>query len=337
MLTNRQKLILKAIIELYIELGIPIGSKLLTDWPYLDYSSATIRYDMQMLEELGYLEKTHTSSGRVPSKLGYRYYLDKLVTRDSKVNTMFPMIDKIFDKFEHNKQDTVKKAIDLLSEITNYTSMVLGPSEDSTIIKKVDFIEINHKEAVILVVTNRGHVQSQVFKVPEELSIEYFKKTIETLDSLLKNQYLKNATRILKGVFVEENIIEYINYQEQIIDTFVNAFAKMSKEDVYLAGLGNMITESEIENPEELKRVMQILDKRDFLKVIGNTNRLSFKIGREAEFMPTDRCTIISVPYAVNEEEFGTIALIGPMRMDYTKVIPLMEYIAKNITKLYKK
>ncbi len=337
MLTSRQKLILKAIVELYIELGIPVGSKLLTDWPYLDYSSATIRYDMQMLEELGYLEKTHTSSGRVPSKLGYRYYLDKLVTRDSKVNTMFPMIDEIFTKFGHNKHETVKKAIDLLSEITNYTSMSLGPSEEMAIIKKVDFIEINQSEAVILVVTNRGHVQSQVFRITDEMSVDYFKKTIDTLDALLKNQYLKNATRILKGVFVEENVLEYINYQEQIIDTFVNAFTKMSKEDVYLAGLGNMITESEIENPEELKRVMQILDRKDFLKVIGKTNRLSFKIGREAEFMPTDRCTIISVPYAVNDEEFGTIALIGPMRMDYTKVIPLMEYIAKNITKLYKK
>lgn len=337
MLTNRQKLILKAIVERYIELGIPVGSKLLTDWPYLDYSSATIRYDMQMLEELGYLEKTHTSSGRVPSKLGYRYYLDKLVTRDSNVHSMFPMIDKIFDSFDNNKNEAVKKAIDLLSELTNYTSVALGPSENLTKIRKVDFIEISSKEAVILVVTDKGHVQSQVFKIPIDLPLDYFKKTIDTLDGLLKNQYLRNAERILKAAFIEENVIEYINYQEQIIDTFVNAFTKMSKEDVYLSGLGNMITESEIENPEELKRLMQILDKKDLLKVIGNTNKLTFRIGREAEFMPTDRCTIISVPYAVNEDEYGTLAIIGPLRMDYTKVIPIMEYIAKNITKLYKK
>ncbi len=337
MLTNRQKLILKAIVERYIELGIPVGSKLLTDWPYLDYSSATIRYDMQVLEELGYLEKTHTSSGRVPSKLGYRYYLDKLVTRDSNVNSMFPMIDKLFESYENDKEDAVKKAIDLLSEITNYTSVVLGPNEDLTKIRKVDFIEINSKEAVILVVTDKGHVQSQIFNIPNNLSIEYFKKTIDTLDGLLKNQYLKNAKRILKAAFMEENVIEYIKYQDQIIDTFITAFTKMTKEDVYLAGLGNMITESEIENPEELRRLMQVLDQKELLKVIGNTNKLSFKIGREAEFMPTDRCTIISVPYALNEEEYGTIALIGPLRMDYTKVIPLMEYIAKNITKLYKK
>jgi heat-inducible transcriptional repressor len=337
LLTSRQKLILKAIIERYIELGIPVGSKLLTDWPYLDYSSATIRYDMQMLEELGYLEKTHTSSGRIPSKLGYKYYLDKLLTRDDDVYSMFPMIDQVFESFENNKETAVKKAIDLLSELTNYTSIVLGPSEDLTKIKKVDYIEINSSEAVILIVTNKGHVQSQTFKIPANLPRGYFEKTLATFDSLLKNQYLKDAQRILKASFVEKNVIEYINYQENIINTFVDAFTKMSQEDVYLAGLGNMITESEIDNPEELRRLMHILDKKDLLKVIGKTNKLSFKIGREAEFMPTDRCTIISVPYAVNEDEFGTIALIGPLRMDYTKVIPLMEYIAKNITKLYKK
>ena len=132
MLTNRQKLILKAIIEIYVETGEPVGSKLLTDWPYLGYSSATIRYDMQVLEESGYLEKTHTSSGRVPSRLGYRYYLDNLVTRDSNVNTVFPMIDSLFER-ETSKDVIVKRAIDLLSELTNYTSVILGPNEDLTL------------------------------------------------------------------------------------------------------------------------------------------------------------------------------------------------------------
>jgi len=337
MLTNRQKLILKAIIELYVETGSPIGSKALTRWPYLNYSSATIRYDMQILEENGYLEKTHTSSGRIPSTRGYRYYLEKLVTRDSQTDQFFPLIDSIFEKFENRKETAVKQAIDLLSELTNYTSMLLGPDSSLTKIKKIDVVNLTDNEVVLLIVTNKGNVQSQIFKIPEEISLDYFHKTIKTFDDVLKNQYLKDAGRILSSNFMEREVFEYIEYQEKIVDAFADAFVRMSKEEVYLSGIGNMIGETTIEDPEEIKGLLKILDNKDILRVIGNDKGLSFKIGREAEFMPTDQCTIISVPYRVSENEVGTIALIGPIRMDYSKVIPLMEYIAKNITKLYKK
>ena len=335
MITNRQKLILKAIIEIYVETGQPVGSKILTDWPYLEYSSATIRYDMAVLEDEGFLEKTHTSSGRVPSKLGYRFYLDNLVTRDSNIDSIFPMIDKVFER-ENNKETVVRQAIDLLSKLTSYTSVILGPNEDLTRIKKIDFVGINEHEAVILIVTDKGHVQSQTVKL-NSYPVEQFRNTIQTLDEVLRNQYLKDAKTILSRDFIKEDLIGFMEYQDKIVDVFVRAFTKMSEEDIYLSGLGNMITQSEIEDPEELRRVLHVLDRKDIVKVIGRTNKLSFKIGREAEFMPTDRCTIISVPYAVSEDETGTIAIIGPTRMDYAKVIPLMEYIAKNITKLYKK
>ncbi|NLN50712.1 MAG: heat-inducible transcription repressor HrcA [Acholeplasmataceae bacterium] len=337
MLSNRQKLILKAIVEIYVETGIPVGSKALTNWPYLDYSSATLRYDMQMLEELGFLEKTHSSSGRLPSTKGYRYYLENLVTRDSQINQLFPMIDKVFEQFENSKDLAVKSAIDLLSELTNYTSVVLGPDGGLTRIKKVDIIELSSDEIVILIVTNKGHVQSQVFRLPEGVSKQYLRNTIKSLDDLLRNQYLKDANRILNASFVKKDVIEYIDYHEKIVNAFVRAFKRMSKDDIYLSGIGNMIAKTDIEDPGELRDLMRVLDNKDLLRIIGRTNRLSFRIGREAEFMPTDQCTIISVPYVVSEDEIGTIAIIGPTRMDYAKVIPLMEYIAKNITKLYKK
>lgn len=337
MLSNRQKLILKAIIEIHVETGEPVGSKALTMWPYLDYSSATIRYDMQALEEMGYLEKTHTSSGRIPSARGYRYYLENLITRDSDTHQFFPIIDKLFEEFETRKEYAVKKAIDLLSDLTSYTSISLGPDAGLTRIKKVDVVELTEDEVVLLIVTDKGNVQSQVFKIPEDISKQYFRESIKTLDELLSNQYIKDAGRILNSAFMERDVFEYIEYKEKILDAFISAFTNMSQENVYLSGVGNMIAKTDIEDPREIKELMQLLDNKEFLKIIGRPNRLSFRIGKEAEFMPTDQCTIISVPYIVSENEVGTIALIGPTRMDYSKVIPLMEYIAKNITKLYKK
>lgn len=337
MLTNRQKLILKAIIESYVSDGVPIGSKALTDKPYLNFSSATIRYDMAILEELGFLEKTHTSSGRIPSNIGYRYYVENLVTRDDDIKQVFPIIDQLFSEFENNKEHAVKEAINLLSELTNYTSMSLGPNEMFARIKKVDFIPLANNDAVILIVTDKGHVQSETVSIPEDLSLSDFKKIISSLNDLLENQLVKDAKRILKHAHTEENIIEYMEYQEKIIDTFLKAFRLMADENVYLTGMGHMLVQPEFGDMNQLKELMYMLDRKELVKLIGHTNKLSVKIGREASFMPTDTCSIISVPYYVSEDDQGTIAIIGPTRMDYSRVIPLMEYVAKNIAKLYKK
>lgn len=337
MLTNRQKLILKAIIETYVSDGIPIGSKSLTDKPYLNFSSATLRYDMAKLEELGFLEKTHTSSGRIPSNLGYRYYVENLVTRDDDIKELFPIVDKLFTEYENNKEMAVKEAINLLSELTNYTSMALGPNDVFARIKKVDFIPLNNHEAVILIVTDKGHVQSETVVIPNHLSLLDFQKIISSLNDLLENQLVRDSKRILKNAYTEENIIEYMEYQEKIIDTFVNVFRQMSEENIYLTGMGHMLVQPEFSDVKQLKELMYMLDRKELVKMIGHTNKLSIRIGREASFMPTDSCTIISVPYYVSEEDQGTIAIIGPTRMEYSKVIPLMEYVAKNIAKLYKK
>lgn len=336
-LSNRQKLILKAIIETYVTDGIPVGSKALTDKPYLNFSSATLRYDMAALEELGFLEKTHTSSGRIPSNLGYRYYVENLVTRDDDIKQLFPIIDQLFTEFENNKEYAVKEAINLLSELTNYTSMVLGPNEAFARINKVDFIPLANHDAVILIVTDKGHVQNEKVNIPEHLSLTDFKKIISSLNDLLENQLVKDAKRILKNAYTEENIIEYMEYQERIIDTFLNAFKQMSEENIYLTGMGHMLVQPEFNDINQLKELMYMLDRKELVKLVGHTNKLSVRIGREGTYMPTDTCSIISVPYFVSEEDQGTIAIIGPTRMDYSKVIPLMEYVAKNIAKLYKK
>lgn len=129
MLSDRQKLILKAIIEEYVDSNEPVGSKVLTEKPYLDFSSATIRYDMQDLEEKGYLEKTHTSSGRVPSELGYKYYVENLCTRDDDIVSLYPVIDELFDNKYYTREDACQRAVELLSKMTGLMTIMLGSSE----------------------------------------------------------------------------------------------------------------------------------------------------------------------------------------------------------------
>lgn len=337
MITSRQKLILKAVIEVYVKDAQPVGSKSLTQMPYLNFSSATIRYDMAQLEELGYLEKTHTSSGRIPSEKGYRFYVENLVTRDEDVVKSFPLIDEIFYKNKLAKEHAVEKAIKLLSELTNYTAMSMGSTSSQNTIKKIDFIPLSEKEAVILIVTNQGHVQHQSITVPPEINITELKRVIKSLDELLRNRFINEASEALQTAFAKKEIASFIEYQTQLMNSFIHAFAKFANDSVYLSGVSNVFDQPEFHNVKHIKNFVDMLDRRDLIKLIGDNEGLSIRFGSDFQLIPMDNCTVISVPYRISETEHGTIAVVGPTRMEYSKVIPLVEYIASNIGKLYKK
>jgi heat-inducible transcriptional repressor len=337
MISSRQKLILKAIIEAFVKDAQPVGSKLLTQMPYLNFSSATLRYDMAQLEELGYLEKTHTSSGRVPSEKGYRYYVEHLVTRDVDVMESFPLIDEIFVKHKLGREHAIEEAIHLLSELTNYTALAVGPSGQLNTIKKIDFIPLTGNEAVILIVTDQGHVQHQTIQIPDEMSSDQLKEVIKTLDDLLKNRSIDEASQILEQAFAKKEIESFIEYQTQLVNSFIHAFSKFAQDNFYLSGVSNVFDQPEFHNAKHIKSFVDMLDRRELVKLIGSPEGLDIRFGSDLSLFPMDNCTVISVPYHINETEHGTIAVVGPTRMEYSKVIPLLEYIASNLGKLYKK
>jgi len=337
MLTNRQKLILKAIVEEYVNTANPVASFDLMAKPYLNFSSATLRAEMATLEQLGLIEKPHTSSGRVPTSMGYKYYVENLVTRDSEVASNFPLIDQIFQQHDMMKDEAIKEAMNLLSKLTNYTSMALGADYRSELVKKMDFIPVSEKEAVILVVTNQGHVSNQMIKIPDGLNSEELKKVVKILDEVLRNKPLADVERILNDEFARFQVKDLMDYHDQLLNTFVNAFSKFYKDNYYLSGMSNVFGQPEFNDVNKLKKFMEAFEEGEVMRLVGNTNGLTVRIGSENKILAMDDCTIISVPYRIDDEKIGTIAVIGPTRMEYKKVIPLVEYIAGNMTKLYKK
>ncbi len=337
MLTNRQKLILKAIVEEYVETAEPVGSKAITEKPYLDFSSATIRFEMAKLEELGYIEKTHTSSGRIPSDLGYRYYCSNLVTRDYEVLESFPLIDEIFLKRAYERDETIKEALNLLSDLTNYTTVALGPDKRNILVRKIDFIPITEKQAVVLIVTEQGNVQNQTVSIPAGMNMEELRKIIVTIDECLRNAPLAKVEEILHNQFSRIQIKEFMEYQEQLIETFINAFQKLQEDSLFLSGVTNVFKQPEFNDVSKMKNFIEAMEEKSLFRVMGEEDGLSIRIGSDNQVLPMDNCTVISVPYLVDEEAHGTIAVIGPKRMEYKKVIPLVEYIAKNMSKLYRR
>jgi heat-inducible transcriptional repressor len=195
-LTNRQKLILKAIVEEYIKSNEPVGSKVLTQKPYLDFSSATIRYDMQYLEETGYLEKTHTSSGRIPSEKGYKFYVENLITRDEATAQVFPIIDAVI-LTDKDKDEKIKEIVDIISQYTGYMAAVLGSSANYQTVKKMEVVPLNERECVLLIVTSGGKVQSQSIIIPQGFKMDDLLRLINMFDNamfLLSSNKLSNIS-----------------------------------------------------------------------------------------------------------------------------------------------
>lgn len=335
MLTDRQKLILKAIIEDYVINNEPIGSKALTEKPYLDFSSATIRYDMQNLEEKGYLEKTHTSSGRIPSEIGYRYYVDHLIIRDDKVLEYFKYLDEIFDNKHLAKEDALKKIAEFLSELTGYYSVILGSSADFAKVMKMEIVPLSKKEAVMLIVTNTGQVQSQKIIIPEGYNQDDLLKIIQMFDNAMYNHSVYEIREILSKEAAKPRIRQMVDFRDDILNFMIKGFSRFLNTETYDSGLSRLFNQPEFQDYQIMQKILKAIDEEminDFVSTgIGNLNVL---IGKE-NISGLEDCSIVSMPYYIDDNEYGTIILVGPTRMNYRGVIPLLEYVAKSMPKLY--
>ena len=335
-LSNRQKLILKAIIEEYVSSGEPVGSKVLTAKPYLEFSSATIRADMAYLEMLGLLEKMHTSSGRIPSVNGYKYYVEHLVTRDYEVVNDFPLIDKIFNDETLNKEQMIKKAIDLLSDLTNYMTLASGNNYEHIRIAKLDLVQISDFDALLLIITSTAKVETRQIKIPK-MGFAEFKKVIDAFDKALHNCYVSEIKYILKSENVANIISQYIDYQDEILRTFEVAFSSLNQTKTFHSGIDTIFEIPEFRDVDKIKEIITAVNNESINSLIATPTRgLSVRIGHENNISVMNDCSIVSVPYQIGDDEAGMIAVIGPIRMEYSRVIPLLEYIAKNMSKLFK-
>ena len=336
MLSDRQKLILKAIIEEYVNNNEPVGSKALTEKPYLDFSSATIRYDMQNLEENGYLEKTHTSSGRIPSEQGYRYYVDHLIIRDDTVLQYFKYLDEIFENRQLNKDDALKKIADFLSELTGYYSLVLGSSTDFAKVMKMEIVPLSANEAVMLIVTNSGAVQSQKIKIPNGYNLDDLLKIIQMFDNAMYDHSVFEIREVLSKEASKPRIRQMVDFRDDILNFMIKGFSRFSNTETYDSGLSRLFNQPEFQDYQIMQKILKAIDEEAMKDIARkDTGTLKIMIGSENTNDGLKNCSIISIPYYIDDNEYGTIILVGPTRMNYRGVIPLLEYVAKSMPKLY--
>lgn len=331
MLTERKSLILKTIIEEFVNSAEPVGSKG-EIWESLNCSSATIRNEMAALEEMGFLEKTHTSSGRIPSETGYRYYVDEILKINQPKDSNYPKVDEILGSYILGNDDVINRALSMISELTNYTSMILGPSNARSLVKKIELVKIAPNEALIIIITDTGHVEKRKLFL-DGLQMTDLQNVVRILNGFLVNVPVGDISKKLAYELNSIELKEYLKYHQTLLEAFMRAFSKFNEEQRFLSGQYNLLYEPEFNDISKVRAFIEAIDKEEIFSIIDkNSKGITVKIGSENRLQYMEDCAIISVPYQVPTGEIGTIAVVGPKRMNYKKVIPLLEYIAMNMS-----
>lgn len=327
MLSKRQNKLLKLIVEEYIKTANPVGSSLLCD--SLDCSSATIRNEMAALENIGYLEKTHTSSGRVPSEAGYRYYVDNLMEPKKMTGEDVLKLQRIFDNKQLALSDVITKSLEIISEITNCTSLVLGSDSSYNKLKQVEVVPYSDDKVIAIVITDKGHVEHKELNVGNDVSTLEIKKVVELINKLLVGTPLDEISAKLEFE-VKPIIANYVKSHEALYQAFYNAFNEFSfKNHMHMAGRTKLLDYREFDNVSKVKEILNKFEDDNMVKKIeADNNDINVYIGHENNF--DDDVSIIKTKYVINGEE-GTIAIVGPKRMDYERVVSLLEFIKHNI------
>lgn len=331
MLDDRKKKILQAIVEEYISTAEPVSSGSLTKKYGLDYSSATIRNDMAHLESIGLLDKPHTSSGRVPSDKGYRYYVNELIKEDDISIEEIKYIQSKLKTKVNEIEDLTKITTETLSEITHYTTVAVGPKNDIQIIEEIKFVLLGTKMMMVVIVTDCGLVKETIIKFDEEVT----ENQIETLNNLFNNRLKgKPLSKIDKPM--EEYITSELNYSVNVIKTIIDQINKIVEEDskVYLEGTNKAFDLPEFKSIKVAKNFMDLIDtKEEMVELLnsGVADDINVYIGDEGDNEQLKDFSIITFKHMVGNKELGTIGIIGPKRMDYSKVISVMKYINKKL------
>lgn len=330
----RKYYILKLIVEEFIKNAKPVGSQTLIDAYNLDYSSATIRNEMFSLEEDGYIEKPHTSAGRVPSAKGYRYYIEHLRSVDDKANLIKDRLNKFIDengKVMHTDQ-IIDECCQIISNMTNLVSVVMGPDGQEESIAKIELIPLNYSTAIVVFVTTGGYVEHRTINIPEQSQLEELQDCIKIINKRILGTKLKDMTEVLDGVQLV--LAEHIKNYEMVYNAFANTFLQFAKERVSFYGKNNLLSQKDFADIEKIKKIAGLLENTNIWKSYDNEEGINVTIGKENKIDDLEDVSVVSTKLKIDDSHVGSVCLIGPTRMDYNQVIEALEFLSLKLEEL---
>ena len=337
-LTQRMVDILKAIVDEFVSTAEPVGSKTLVDKYGLPYSSATIRNDMATLESLGYLEKPHTSAGRIPSNKGYQYYCEHLLKKDMDEEVKYAL-SNIFDRRSANIEDAIKESCRIVSEMTNLASGMLGPDASNQTLEHIKVFQIDPKTAVCVFITNTGHTENKTFNFQDEVTIEDIETCTDILNDRLKGTPIYTLPERLESL--KPVLTKSVQRFEMLYNAFAGAFVKFASETLYFDGTSNMMYQPEYADIEKLKQLTKFFDDSKLFRSLVDRqtgeNDVVAVTPKGTELVWKDDIAIVSneIKISDNPNDNARLMVVGPRRMEYSRVVNLLYFICKEIEDMF--
>lgn len=331
MLNERKKKILRIIIEDYISSAEPVGSRTIARKYDLGLSPATIRNEMSDLELLGYLEQPHTSAGRIPSAQAYRFYVDALIERGTLTDNDMALIDGWYNERRRNIDDIFQSTAKILSRMTQNVSMVLTNQQTIANFCYLKFLPLDSQHAILCIVADDGSIDTNVVDIPLGMSSEEMDYLAGKMSKLLEDRNLSDiSVEILQNVHTD--VVE----DKLIFSSLLQAVRKMTgrrqEQKVFLGGTKQLLNQPEFRDVERVRNLLGILEEEKVLKDLlqgGEDSGLKVTIGSENKFTGIQDCSMVQATYRLNGQIVGTMAVLGPTRMEYGKVISVMDYLHK--------
>lgn len=337
MLNDRKKKILQLIIEDYISTAEPVGSRTIARKYNLGISPATIRNEMSDLEMLGYLEQPHTSAGRIPSAQAYRFYVDSLLEPGALTDNDMALINSWFRERRRSIDEIFQSTAKILSRMTQNVSMVLANKSDKAVFRYMKFLPLDDRHAILCIVTDDGNVDNCVVEIPLGMRPEELDYMAGRVSRLLEGKKLAEISDTLLGT-VHTDIVEDKLLFTSLLNTINKMNRKHQQQRVFLGGTKQLLSQPEFRDMDRVRDLLGILEEekvvRDLL-LAGEDSGLKITIGSENKFTGIQDCSMVQATYRLNGQVVGTMAVLGPTRMEYSKVISVMDYLHKYLKTIF--
>lgn len=334
-LNDRKFMILQAIIDDYITTAMPVGSRTISRKSGVGYSPATIRNEMSDLEELGYLDQPHTSAGRIPSDKAYRLYVDRLLKVGKLSGDERERMHDYMQARGAQVDSVIRSAATVLADATQYTSVIVAPKLGTLRIRHIQLVPVAEETALMIIVTNLGIVKDAVIRVPEGLSADDLYSISRMLTERLANKPLE-AVRQTFAELLRDNE----NNRRLMGETLRVIERKLEAEDsteVVVGGSSKLLNYPEYSDVEKARNFLAVLESKDKLRSLiggGNGMEVTIRIGAENGVPEMSDCSIVTARYRVGDQTTGTLGIIGPTRMNYNRVIPVLEFMSRAVSEL---
>lgn len=334
MLDKRQQKILKAVVHRFIMTGNPIGSKALAEMLNLGVSPATIRNELSKLEGMGYLYQPHTSAGRVPTDLGYRFYVDSLSGRTRLREEEKKAILTLFSYKTRELENLLQETSTLLSRLTSSAALIIAPRLRRNLIRHIDVVRLAGDVVLLVIITDTGRVEKKVIEMGKEEMEEDLEAVQERLNRELQGKGLREINQGERGKTAG---FEFSGLAGKALEEIKDILSRDDYEKVYVGGTVNLLRYLDEEGVKRIEALLKHFEEQFFLYNLLSealrTRELMVRIGDENAFEELQCFSLVATPYAIGDEMMGTVSVLGPTRMDYARIIPTVEFMAKSLSR----